>query len=398
MLALLTLLVSFPAILFFSCLLLGWIVKQPTVSDMKNIKKSAILIPAHNEELLIGETITHILEEVSDSCVIIVVADNCTDATAEKAKNTGAIVLQRFNKKQKGKGFALDFGVDYILKNLEVETVVIFDADCRFAKGAFNKLVHKSQSTGLVVQAQYLMKSPKVSSINLKIAELTWALKNDIRARGLRALGLGCHLQGSGMAFPIATLKKQSLASSSIVEDLELGLTLALKNSAALYFELAKVYSFFPENKLGAVSQRKRWEHGHMSIIKQVPSLLLRSLKNRNIVAFLMVVDAAIPPTILWLLTLASLSFVFLSLFLYTHITVLLLVPIMFALTLALIAGICFTYGREIASQIKLIDVAEFVASKFSVYRSFFSKPETAWIRTERDQDESKSREGTKGE
>ena len=348
--------------------------------------------------MLIGETVRHVLGEVSDNCVLIVVADNCTDATAEKAKNNGAVVLQRFNNEQKGKGFALDFGVDYILKNLEVETVVIFDADCRFAKGAFNKLVHKSQSNELVVQAQYLMKSPKASPINLKIAELTWALKNDIRARGMRALGLGCHLQGSGMAFPIVTLKKQSLASSSIVEDLELGLTLALENSAALYFEPAKVYSFFPENKSGAESQRKRWEHGHMSIIKKAPSLLLLSLKSRNIVALFMVIDAAIPPTILWLLTLASLSFIFVSLFLFVHFTVLLLVPFMFALTLALIAGIWFTYGKEITSQIKLFDVAEFVASKFSVYRSFFSKPETAWIRTERDQEESKSRKGTKRE
>lgn len=398
MLALLTLFVSFPAILFFTCLLLGWVVKPPSVRYTKGIKKCAVLIPAHNEELLIGETVRHVLEEASDNCVLIVVADNCTDGTAEKAKSNGAVVLERFDNEQKGKGFALDFGVDYILKNLDVETVVIFDADCRFAKGAFNKLVHKSQSAGLVVQSQYLMKSPEVSSISLKIAELTWALKNDIRARGMRALGLGCHLQGSGMAFPIVTLKKQSLASSSIVEDLELGLTLALENSAALYFEPAKVYSFFPENKSGAESQRKRWEHGHMSIIKKAPSLLLRSLKSRNFVALLMVIDAAIPPTILWLLTLASLSFISLPLFLISHFTVLLLVPFLFVLTLALITGIWFTYGKEITSQIKLIDVAKFVVSKFSVYRSFFSKPETEWIRTERGQNESKSQKGTKGD
>lgn len=398
MLVLLTLLISFPAIFFFSCLFLGWVTKQPSIRDTKGIKKCAVLIPAHNEELLIGETVRHVLEETAGNCILIVVADNCTDATAERAENNGAIVLQRSNSEQKGKGFALDFGVNYILENLEVETVVIFDADCRFGEGTFNRLVYKSQSSRRVVQAQYLMKSSKVSSINLKIAEFTWAVKNDIRARGMRVLGLGCHLQGSGMAFPVSTLKKYSLASSSIVEDLELGLTLALENSSALYFEPAKVYSFFPENKSGAMSQRKRWEHGHMSIIKKVPPLLHSSLKNRNFVALLMVIDAAIPPTILWLVTLASLSFVFLSLFLFTRSTVLLIVPFMFTITLALIAGIWFTYGKAITSQIRFVDIAKFVASKLSVYRTFFSKPETTWIRTERDKSENESSKGTKGE
>ena len=357
---------------FFSCLFLGWVIKQPPTKYAKGIRKCAVLIPAHNEELLIGETVRHVLEEAPDDCILIVVADNCTDATAEKAEKNGAVVLQRHNHEQKGKGFALDFGVNYILENLEVETVVIFDADCRFDEGTFNKLVHKSQCSERVVQAQYLMKSSKASSINLKISEFTWAVKNDIRARGMRVLGLGCHLQGSGMAFPVSTLKKHSLASSSIVEDLELGLSLALENSAALYFEPAKVYSFFPENKSGAESQRKRWEHGHMSIIKKVPSLLLSSLKNGNGVALLMVIDAAIPPTILWLVTLASLSFIFSSLYLFSGFTVLLLVPFMFTLTLSLIAGIWFTYGKAITSQIRLVDIAEFVASKLSVYRTFF--------------------------
>lgn len=83
---LLTLLVSFPAIFFFSCLFLGWVIKQPPTKYTKGIRKCAVLIPAHNEELLIGETVRHVLEEAPGDCILIVVADNCTDATAEKAE------------------------------------------------------------------------------------------------------------------------------------------------------------------------------------------------------------------------------------------------------------------------------------------------------------------------
>ncbi|CAA0336779.1 Family 2 glycosyl transferase [Alteromonas alvinellae] len=385
MILLISLLFCIPSLLFITVLVLGLSAKRKEKIDIINHKPCAILIPAHNETEVIEATLKHLIGIIGKNDEIFVVADNCTDDTAKKARNTGVNVFERFDDQNRGKGFALDFGSKLITSNYDFETVVVFDADCLFKPDSYSKLVSKSQTANSVVQSQYLMLSPNDERIDLKISEFTWAVKNDLRARGMKTLGLGCHIQGSGFAFPTSMLRDISLASSSIVEDLELGLNLALKGQPAIYFDEAKVFSYFPENKEGAASQRKRWEHGHLGMIKMFPKYAYKAIKNFDLKTFALLVDAAIPPTILWILILSTLSMFALLLNIYIENSFLIFIPACFLITTVLLIFTWFTYGKSITSSIKFNDVVDFLSSKLTVYNSFFKKPETEWVKTKRD-------------
>jgi cellulose synthase/poly-beta-1,6-N-acetylglucosamine synthase-like glycosyltransferase len=72
----------------------------------------AVIVPAHNEELLVARSVLSLLAAATDSTSILVVAHNCTDKTAEHARAAGAEVLVYDDPAAKGKGFALRHGFD----------------------------------------------------------------------------------------------------------------------------------------------------------------------------------------------------------------------------------------------------------------------------------------------
>ena len=94
--------------------------RRPTVT---------VLIAAHNEEAVIGGTIAAILPQLRNCDKLVVIADNCSDRTASVAKNFNAFVIERRNLEQKGKGYALDYGLRSIQQDPR-DVVIIIDADC----------------------------------------------------------------------------------------------------------------------------------------------------------------------------------------------------------------------------------------------------------------------------
>ena len=94
--------------------------------------KYAVVIAARNESAVIGQLINSIKRQNYPTQLvdIYVVADNCTDNTAEVAKNAGAIVYERFNRQRVGKGYALDYAFKNILNSSDIyEGYFVFDAD-----------------------------------------------------------------------------------------------------------------------------------------------------------------------------------------------------------------------------------------------------------------------------
>ena len=121
------------AIYFFSISIVGWIKrKEKPASSFKPTKKFAMVVAAHNEEIVISELVDSLknIKYPNELYDIFVVADNCTDKTADIAQDHGAIVLRRFNKIEKGKGFALEWAFDKIFKmEKKYDAFCIFDAD-----------------------------------------------------------------------------------------------------------------------------------------------------------------------------------------------------------------------------------------------------------------------------
>ena len=192
----------------------------------------AVLIPAHNEALEIEATLQGVLSQIQPGDSVIVIADNCQDETAEIAAQTGATVIERNNTKQKGKGYALDYGCQFLAKD-PPDVVVILDADCSIEPKTIERIGYQAQQTQKPIQALYLMKPPVQDSPEDFISAFAFLIKNLVRPKGLANLGKPCLLTGSGMANPWSAIKQIQLANGNIAEDLQLGLDLVI---AGYYF------------------------------------------------------------------------------------------------------------------------------------------------------------------
>ncbi|MEL6331934.1 MAG: glycosyltransferase family 2 protein, partial [Cyanobacteria bacterium J06626_26] len=111
--------------------------------------KRVILMPAHNEALVIGTALSTVQSQMWPTDRLVVVADNCTDSTAAIAQKAGATVIFRHNEQQRGKGYALDFGLQYLCQD-PPDVVIMVDADCRVQPGAIDAISHTVQKTILL--------------------------------------------------------------------------------------------------------------------------------------------------------------------------------------------------------------------------------------------------------
>lgn len=347
----------------------------------------AVVVPAHNEGRNVISTLHDLKAQIQVSDRLIVVADNCSDDTASVAAEVGAEVIERIDSLKIGKGYALDWAIQYLL-NCPPDVVMIVDADCRIGENAVAELLDACLTTGRPAQALYLMKAPADSKISYQVAEFAWLTKNLIRPLGLFALGLPCQLMGTGMAFPWQVITSAKLASNEIVEDLKLGLDLALAGVPPVFCPTAKVYSVFPSSKTGRRDQRERWEKGHIaSIVSSVPRLLLRSVVCGNFSLFVLTLDVAIPPLSLFsLLLLGSLLLSGITAFAYGS-YVALFISIANAIGFGLAIFLCWiTFGRNALPTQMLLKIPFYIISKLPLYKSIFTgKAKGGWIRTDRE-------------
>jgi cellulose synthase/poly-beta-1,6-N-acetylglucosamine synthase-like glycosyltransferase len=352
---------------------------------------AVVVIPAHNEALGIARTLAPLTEL---RYPIVVVADNCDDETTMVARSLGATVIERHNLEARGKGYAMDFGLDYLRPN-PPDVVVFIDADCLISVAGVRRLVMKAIVTQRPVQAAYRMLLPPEPSTKDRVSAFAFAFKNLVRMQGLSRLGGAIVLAGSGMAFPWATLQVVDLASGAIVEDMKLGIDLAIAGTPALLCPEVLVTSLLPQQTQAAQTQRTRWEHGHLqSIGAYVPGLLGRSLWPPRGDLFLMAWDLCVPPLSLlvtaWILALGLTG---------AAVAMGLGPMASMALWLVLVAGVMLTIatgigwnavGRSDLPWHKLIKIPVYVLSKLPLYGKFVAKPQQAWERTERDPVESR--------
>jgi cellulose synthase/poly-beta-1,6-N-acetylglucosamine synthase-like glycosyltransferase len=347
----------------------------------------AILIPAHNEQHGITATLDSIKQQLELQDRVVVIADNCSDATATVARDNGVIAIERSNTEQRGKSYALDFGMRYLENNDPPEVVMIIDADCLLQAGALTRLAHLAINRNRPVQALYLMYSPPSAGLKTKITEFAWAVKNWARALGYHRLNLPCQLMGTGMAFPWALIQKANLASGHIVEDLKLGLDFAEQGHAPLFCPEAVVTSTFPLNKEGVKSQRTRWEHGHLAMIaKEGPALLLKSITGLNLGMLALVLDLCVPPLALLTLLVTVLSMVALVMMLVTAALLPWLLGIALLLLLSLAVLFAWTkFGKSILSISNLTYAPIYMLAKIPLYLKFLVKRQVEWVRSKRD-------------
>jgi hypothetical protein len=349
-----------------------------------------VLIPAHNEQLLIGQTLQRLLPQITDADRVLVVADNCTDKTAVIARSHGVEVLERHDTENRGKGFALAAGVAHLEAD-PPDVVIVFDADCDAEAGMVDILSRTAASTGRPVQALYLMDSPESAGPGGLISAFAFLVKNQIRARAMSRLGLPVLLTGTGMAFPWELIRDAPLATDNIVEDLALGLTFAVAGRGPVYAESARVSGRLPDSSSAAAAQRTRWEHGYLhAILTQCPRLVWKGFGGRRPDLLLVALDLAVPP--LSLLVFSGLIAVAVSL-----IEACMSGTWWAVLPLGLAAGtagmgLCVAwvvFARKRLPLRAMVSIPVYVLKKLPIYGRFLVNRQRAWVRTERRLEES---------
>lgn len=352
---------------------------------MKN-EQVAVLIPAHNEASGISQTLVSLLPQLKPQDQIVVVADNCSDRTAEIAREFGVTVLERKDSEHLGKGYALDYG----LRFLEAEppsVVVLVDADCIVDSGTIEKLAQVALTSGRPVQSTYLQAQPNNPTPKDTVSTLAILVKNLVRQQGLARLGLPCLLYGTGMAFPWSVIATAPLASDNLVEDMQLAIDLALAGYPPLFCPEAKVTGILPQQEKAAKTQRTRWEHGHLeTLFNQVPRLVKASIRQGRFELFTLALELGVPPlsllVMVWGVAMgaALLTGIFGAAWIPAKI-----LAIAGLLIFTSIVGAWVKFGRSHISGLALLTIPVYILWKIPLYFTFLTQPQKKWIRTDRD-------------
>lgn len=359
---------------------------SPATAPGASFHRTTVLIPAHDEGSGILPTLADVRAQLGPRDEILVVADNCTDDTAAIVEAAGVAVTVRVDPTRRGKGYALEFGVQHLAIN-PPDVVVILDADCRLGEGALRRLSHFAMQKGHPAQSLYLMLAPENAPSSKGVNLFAWRVKNWIRPLGLQLFGLPTQLFGTGMAFPFGLLANRDLGNSRLAEDTALGIALATSGYPPYFASEAKVFSHFPASQAGSKQQRLRWEKGHIdNIIDLVPAALLKSLRDRNLGLAALAIDMAIPPlSLLVFVTVVCAIFAGVALALGASFT-----PLAISLLsiLLLVIGTMLAWtavGRDVLPFREVVRLPLHVVRKLSFYHSISSgKAASAWIRTDR--------------
>jgi cellulose synthase/poly-beta-1,6-N-acetylglucosamine synthase-like glycosyltransferase len=345
-----------------------------------------VLMPAHNESSVIVPTLRGILPALRQGDRVVVVADNCSDDTAALAAAEGAAVVERHNLTKRGKSHALEYGIGTLAAD-PPDVVIVIDADCQVEPGTIERIAHECQRTGRPVQSLYLMAAQKASGLSGNVAEFAWIVKNWVRPLGMRNLGLACQLMGTGTAFPWKALHGFPVGNTEMAEDYKFGLDLARSGYPPMFDPSVRVRSSFPTKPAAELSQRTRWEHGHLQLIWRDGLPLLGTALRRGDLRLLgLAADMLVPPLVFLALmiaaglALAAVGAVFGLSTLPLH-----LASAAFALFFLAATVAWLGWGRSAIPVTALWRVPIYVLAKLPIYLRFVTRRQRVWLKTERD-------------
>lgn len=346
----------------------------------------AVLIPAHDEEADIATTVRQVRGQLQPGDRLLVVADNCADQTAQLAAQAGAEVVVRTEADRRGKGFALACGVQH-LGAQPPEVVIVVDADCQVSPGALDRLGRQALASGRPVQAEYVLSAPGGSDARAAVSAMAFLLRNQVRMRGLHALGQPCQLTGSGMAFPWSLLRDAPPLHDNLVEDMVLGVHLALAGAPPLHCAEVSVTSLLPCAGRAQLGQRRRWEHGHLATLTSfAPRLLFAGLRRMRLDVCVMALDLMVPPLALLVMTLLGLIAVDgLAWLLGAPAIPLLISALALGLVASAVASAWWRFGRLVVPARSLLAVPGYLLWKIPLYLGFALRGRhRSWERTAR--------------
>ena len=247
------------------------------------------IIPAHNEEKVVANLVESLkkLDYPKDLYDIYVIADNCTDKTAEVAKKAGAIVYERFDEAHKTKGHALQwFLAQKIEEDAPYDAFCIFDAD-NIVDENFLKVMNKKLCQGEdVVQGYKDIKNPSDSWVSAGYAIFYWTMHRFYHLARYN-IGLSPLMNGTGFMVKFDVIKPQGWNTKTLTEDIEFSLKRIIEGKKLGWARDAIVYDEQPVGFKQSWTQRSRWTVGHMQCLKEYTKPLAEAVvKNKTVMNF----------------------------------------------------------------------------------------------------------------
>lgn len=262
------------------------------------VTRFTFIVPSHNEEVGIAATVKS-LESVDypvEMRRVWVIADNCSDQTAQKAREAGATVIERFSEDKRGKGYALELAFEHILKDDFSDAVVVVDADTLVTPNLLRAFDARFAAGASAVQAEYGVSNP-MASWRTRLMTIALALFHVLRSLARERRKLSAGLRGNGMGFSRKTLEKVPHTAFSIVEDLEYGIRLGRAGMRVVFVHEARVLGEMVSGESASRSQRRRWEQGRVQMARShgIP-LLKDAMRTRDRLLFDLALDVLVPP------------------------------------------------------------------------------------------------------
>jgi cellulose synthase/poly-beta-1,6-N-acetylglucosamine synthase-like glycosyltransferase len=265
--------------------------REPRAS--KGETRFLVLVPAHNEERVISRGLEAIMADKRPGDQVLVVADRCTDATADVARSLGALVLERGEDEEPGRAAARQAGLERA-RALEWDAVLMLDADSVIEPGFFAACERALATGAPAVQAR--SESGHGRSLAQEASLAAFTLQGITIPRGRDRLGVSVRLRGTGMAIrrDLALAHRFKAPAS---EDLFFTLDLMLDGVRCRHVDAARLRSEGAGDWGTFGGQKVRYEAGRMAAAREyVPRLLRRAVRHRDASAFEAAWFLATPP------------------------------------------------------------------------------------------------------
>lgn len=263
------------------------------------VGRLVVLIPAHDEQGGIAATLRAVLatEYPRERLRVIVIADNCTDATAAVAGEEGAEVWERTDPRRRGKGHALGWALERLRRcEPTYDGIVVLDADCEPSPNLPAAVDRRLRAGAAALQVDYVVDNPAESTASaLRFAG--FALMNTVRFRGKERLGLSCGLVGTGMAFSRRVVEELPWRETGLTEDAEYHMRIVLAGERAEFVAEARITSPMPTSLGASADQQARWERGRLDLMRRwVPRMLAAGVARRDPVRIHAALEPLVPP------------------------------------------------------------------------------------------------------
>lgn len=266
----------------------------------------AVLICARNEAAVIGDLLESIRNQTYDASMIsvFVLADNCTDETAEIAEKAGAVVYKRFNEELVGKGYAMNDLLGHLKEDYPegFDGYFVFDAD-NILKADYIEQMNRMFAQGHNVITSY-RNSKNYGDNLISAGSGLWFLRESRYLNHARwILHTSSTVSGTGYLVSRKIIDQlDGWPFHLLTEDLEFSAYQIINKDPVAYCADAEFFDEQPKKFRQSFRQRVRWSRGYLQVIRHYGTKLLKGIFKGNFGCFDILMNIA-PAYILSIIT-----------------------------------------------------------------------------------------------